>query len=361
MKVSLSITTCALVGIYLLGGCQGFLDRSRPATSESDQYDDVTTTEAFLQDSTLDQEDEPIRVDLKSNVTVNCQCGVKAKTEIHVGDINVEGVRRERAFQGWKASEPELLIIPNEPAEAREYPWIAAITKRKWDQKQHVICGGSLINSKFLVTAAHCIKNQPIFRMEVAFYAHNASHEALKEDPLVEVKKIKRFIVHPRWNQDTVDNDIGLIELASPIDFSTSPVRPICLPPTNVSHDQFDGRNATVAGWGYTTPSGPNSKVLNKISVPIYSEKQCQNETIYRDKILPSMICAGYQEGGRDACTNDSGGPLVVEEDGRHILVGIVSWGHGCARPNAPGVYTRVTRYVDWINKQLVRGESCSS
>ena len=76
----------------------------------------------------------------------------------------------------------------------------------------------------------------------------------------MERRKIKRFIVHPGWNQENVDNDIGLIELDLPIDFTTSPVRPICLP-VNASHDKFDGRNATVAGWGYTTSGGSKLKL----------------------------------------------------------------------------------------------------
>ncbi|CAG7642603.1 unnamed protein product [Allacma fusca] len=351
------------ISIILLPLSHGFIDRSpdklnrtsqgngisaeelellEPSSAESLTTPTTPLEELSVQDLEVSEESQGF---LKSE---DCQCGLKNEGN-GIDSIFPYALRR---------IDIEPLIIPGDAAVPREFPWIAAITKLKYGGKQ-VVCGGSLVNSKYVVTAAHCIKNQISSRMEVLFNVHNASQFAVSNDSMVERRKIKRFIVHSGWNEKTVDNDIGLIELDKPIDFSTSPVRPICLP-LNYSYNAFDGLNGTVAGWGYTTPGGRNSQVLNKIAVPIYSLEDCQEKTVYGDKVLAGMICAGFEQGGRDACTNDSGGPLTVEEDGRTILVGIVSWGHGCARPKAPGVYTRVTQYIDWINKHMTKGETCS-
>lgn len=102
-----------------------------------------------------------------------------------------------------------------------------------------------------------------------------------------------------------------------------------------------------VAGWGTTCEGCDGTNILRFVSVPVISNAQCN--TMYGGRITTGMLCAGFPEGGRDACQMDSGGPLTFNNQ----LIGVVSWGTGCARPNAPGVYARVAHYRNWIDGLL--------
>ena len=120
---------------------------------------------------------------------------------------------------------------------------------------------------------------------------------------------------------------------------------PVCLPaPQPPIHDD-ESVHAIVAGWGYLKDGGSAARVLQKVTVPLINLKRCRNEFSY--PVTDRMICAGYAQGGKDACQGDSGGPLIVKEKlsgGGHrgILIGIVSWGIGCAGAGNPGAYSRV-------------------
>ncbi|XP_023703024.1 serine protease 30 [Cryptotermes secundus] len=151
-------------------------------------------------------------------------------------------------------------------------------------------------------------------------------------------------------------NDIGLIKVRAlsegGISFN-SHVRPICLP--ELQAKGATGSWCSVTGWGAQRPEDVDSslsQVLQVAAVPLLDLDTCRRADVYggrRQSILDSMLCAGSLEGGVDACGGDSGGPLACEINGRFVLTGIVSWGDGCAQKNRPGVYTRVSHYVDWI------------
>ncbi|XP_054709106.1 trypsin-1-like [Uloborus diversus] len=109
---------------------------------------------------------------------------------------------------------------------------------------------------------------------------------------------------------------------------------------------------ATVTGWGTTSQGGSLSETLRAVDVPIMTDDECRKA--YEDMIEDSMICAGYEEGGKDSCQGDSGGPFVQRsESGVSTLIGIVSWGKGCAQPNNPGVYTETAHFMDWIVRTM--------
>jgi len=156
----------------------------------------------------------------------------------------------------------------------------------------------------------------------------------------VAVEKIR---IHEKYAG--VENDIALMKLSQLLDMSNNYIEGVCLPKRN--QDFGEGTPSLVSGWGKLKESGPLSETLQVVVVPIMSDQTCAK--YYKGQIEDTMICAGLAEGGKDACQGDSGGPHIVFQDGRALLVGVVSWGRGCAREGAPGVYTEVSKYLDWI------------
>lgn len=157
---------------------------------------------------------------------------------------------------------------------------------------------------------------------------------------------------HPDYNSFTSDNDICLLKLSAPVDF-TDYIRPICLASHNSTF--YNGTSSWVTGWGALVQGGSSPDILQEVNVPIVGNNRCQcNYNENGITITANMICAGLREGGRDSCQGDSGGPMVSESDNRWVQSGVVSFGVGCALPRLPGVYARVSRYQDWINNVIV-------
>lgn len=161
--------------------------------------------------------------------------------------------------------------------------------------------------------------------------------------------------VHPEFYAGTLYNDIALLRLDKPVDWSKYPhISPACLPSIR---DDFTGHRCWTTGWGKDAfgDFGKYQNVLKEVDVPIVGQAQCQQQMRqtrlgYDFQLHPGFVCAGGEE-GKDACKGDGGGPLVCESHGTWKLVGVVSWGIGCGQPGVPGVYVRVSHYIDWIRQ----------
>jgi len=152
---------------------------------------------------------------------------------------------------------------------------------------------------------------------------------------------------HPGWDKQKRINDICVIKLAEPIAFNNK-IQPACLP--NKDHCFPAGTACVASGWGYVKEGGPRSSLLREVAVRIMESDHCNRADYYNGRIHEGMLCAGYNEGARDACTGDSGGPLVCPlQNGKWVLAGVTSWGVGCARHKRPGVYSDVRQFSDWI------------
>ncbi|XP_048196330.1 anionic trypsin-2-like [Perognathus longimembris pacificus] len=201
------------------------------------------------------------------------------------------------------------------------------------------VCGGSLINDQWVVSAAHCYKPHVQRFIQVRLGEHNIRAFEGGEQ-FIDAAKI---IIHPQYNSTTAVNDILLIKLSSPASLN-SRVATMSLP----SSCAPAGTQCLISGWGNVLSFGVyNPDLLQCVEVPILNQADC--EASYPGEITKDMVCAGFLEGGKDACQGDSGGPMVCNGE----LQGIVSWGLGCSWEGFPGVYTRVCKYVDWIQDTI--------
>ncbi|XP_056392696.1 transmembrane protease serine 9-like [Hyla sarda] len=228
-----------------------------------------------------------------------------------------------------------------------EWPWQISLYYRN-----SPLCGGSLISSQWVMSAAHCFQssinvNDYIVRLGKYRLSMTDDHEYSDN--------VQQIILHPMYKGIGGSGDIALMQLKSPVTY-TKYIMPICLPSSTVTFPSC--MECWVTGWGDIGSSVnlPSPKTLQKVLTPIIDRETC--DKLYHvgsttsskvSIILDDMICAGYKNGGKDSCQGDSGGPLVCKVQGAWYQAGIVSWGYRCAVMNRPGVYTLVSAYSSWI------------
>ncbi|XP_051946572.1 hyaluronan-binding protein 2-like [Xyrauchen texanus] len=233
------------------------------------------------------------------------------------------------------------------------HPWQVSVqVKLKGTTQEYKhICGGTLIKSCWVLTAAHCIGRNQDYR--VVLGGVNLG----ENEPADQTLQVESFIVHEKFLEtpNVVYNDIALLKMNATngeCAKETQFVKIACL-----AEEPFaDGTECSISGWGATEFLDYGSIHLLDAQVLLISQEACSSNKVYGALLDDGMICAGYLKGGVDSCQGDSGGPLTCDRDQTHYIYGIVSWGDNCGEKGKPGVYTRVLKYVDWINEKTGEG-----
>ncbi|XP_044739296.1 serine proteinase stubble-like [Chrysoperla carnea] len=246
---------------------------------------------------------------------------------------------------------PQARIVGGKNSTFGRWPW--QISLRQWRTSTYLHkCGAALLNENWAITAAHCVDSVPPSDLLLRLGEHDLTSES--EPYGFQERRVQIVASHPQFDPRTFEYDLALLRFYEPVTFQPN-IIPVCVPN---SDEGYVGKTAHVTGWGRLHEDGPLPNTLQEVSVPVINNSVC--EQMYRSagyiEHIPNIfICAGLRSGGSDSCEGDSGGPMVIQrsQDKRFILAGVISWGIGCAEPNQPGVYTRISEFRHWINQIL--------
>ncbi|XP_074874072.1 chymotrypsin-C-like [Carettochelys insculpta] len=233
-------------------------------------------------------------------------------------------------------------VVGGEEANPHSWPWQISLQYSKNGAWGHT-CGGTLIATNWVLTAAHCISNSRTYR--VVLGKHNLT---LANEPGSVVAAVETIYVHEKWSSLLIINDIALIKLAEPVQLSDT-VQPACLPPNGaILSNNFP---CYITGWGRLWTNGPIADVLQQALLPVVDHDTCTRLDWWGFKVKNTMVCAGG-DGVVSGCNGDSGGPLNCHGANAWEVHGIVSFGSGlsCNTRKKPTVFTRVSAYINWIN-----------
>lgn len=234
-----------------------------------------------------------------------------------------------------------------------EYPWVAYITI-SGGGGQDVSCGGAIVNRDHVITAAHCFSDRDTATSTITVFLAEHDLDDLTETNVLSIF-VQELFVHPDYKadgRDTEEHDIALLYLGGTLNFGVG-VQPICI---STPDDFAVGQEVVIVGWGLTdfANKSSSSNLLREVTVTTIDLDQCitlYQNAAQRQFVNENMICT--LTAGKDACSGDSGGPVIAQVDGVWVLLGIVSFGNGCADITAPGVHTNVANYVDWMIESI--------
>jgi trypsin len=230
------------------------------------------------------------------------------------------------------APESRPFVVGGARVDIDDYPWTVYLAAGNLQ-----FCGGTLVKANKVVTAAHCVAGRPQPRITVVWGRED------KQSSTGIVANVVKTWVHPSFTTVTKGYDVAVLTLDRNL---TSAVLPLAKPTDTALYAA--GTGTAILGWGSTRVGSSASRYLLKASVPVTSDAVCR--TAYGSMYLnTAMVCAGYPSGGADTCQGDSGGPLVA----RGKLIGVTSWGQGCALAKYPGVYSRIASYYSVLAGQL--------
>lgn len=224
-------------------------------------------------------------------------------------------------------------------------------------------CGGSILDEYHVLTAAHCVQFQGTVLIDFKAYVgtdyFGKDIHARTRNNLNNNITVVGVTAHALYRSAKHEFDIALLHLDQPLTW-TEITKPICLPTKDDS--DFAGKMSIVVGFGAMSESIKGSEVLQEVKLPIISSAEC-NVPYMKFMGLPitdNMICATTNNGAQDACQGDSGGPLMLETAGkRRVQIGVVSFGGSCGGALVPGVYVRVTKFLDWIRRAGAQFQTC--
>jgi trypsin len=209
-------------------------------------------------------------------------------------------------------------------------------------------CGGSLITRRVVLTAGHCVFDTDPELLEAGTRLDPDDADVIAgrtrvTDATPAEIDIAEVRIHGGFDPETLDNDVAYLELTAPAPVASPDVETIRLAGSDDRSLWLPGVQTVVSGWGTTSEGGAMSNTLKEAVVPIFASQTCASPDVYGEGFVTAiMTCAGFLEGGTDSCQGDSGGPLTTPKGGARRLIGVVSFGNGCARPGFPGVYARV-------------------
>jgi trypsin len=217
-----------------------------------------------------------------------------------------------------------------------DWPWSCSLM-----QNSRHICGGSLINGQWVVTAAHCVSST----VASNYQWRCGHHSRTTPESWARLYTPTRVVKHPNYNSRTIQNDIAIFQISTTDITFDNYVSPVCTPAVT---DTYENKPSIATGWGTLASGGSVAAFHMEVTMPILTDDACKKK--FGTNLDPkTQICAGVTGENKDTCQGDSGGPLVVRHDNKNwYLVGLTSWGYGCGDG---GVYTRQTAFRTWMEQ----------
>ncbi|XP_048000959.1 venom serine protease-like [Leguminivora glycinivorella] len=241
-------------------------------------------------------------------------------------------------------------IVGGQETGVNEFPMMAGVI---YLDQEKIRCGGTILSPRYIATAAHCVVGRSLNTLAVVVGEHDKTTDG--DSSATQGFNIERVTVHPQYTSSNYDNDIAILRLSRDIVYSDR-VGPVCLP-FKFNNTDFAGSRFTLLGWGSLFIGGPVSNTLQKVDVDVLSQSSCQQVV---SSLTPRQLC--HYTAGKDACQDDSGGPALYSDPSTGLLFlgGIISYGRMCAERGQPGINTRVTAHLAWIQNNTPGAVYCN-